>query len=337
MSKRKLRPVIDGDYWLIGGNPHLGELQGLPPHHTLRPDLPPQECVDHHVFQSEDGQWHLWGCIRNSAVGRLLYHWRSDDLTNWDWEKTGEIIRADRASGECINDWLGQEWLQSPFVIKEDGTYYMFYGGHATGHDAQGNPIPAEASLQGRTIETEGQICLMTSADGRNWQRHRNAEGGSAVFTGPGETRDPCLIKIDGLWYLYYAGYTLEDGVEIPAYYARTSTDLINWSDLTRVHYDLSDTFGGGRWNTECPHVVKREGYYYLFRTEYYTTARTHVFRSENPLDFGKGDASGKYVGMIQAAAPEIMVDVDGQEYISSNHDPVGGTMLAKLKWEETE
>lgn len=76
-------------------------------------------------------------------------------------------------------------------------------------------------------------------------------------------------------------------------------------------------------------------GYYYLFRTEDYPSARTHVFRSEDPFDFGIGDASDKYMGLMAVAAPEIIVDGDGAEYITSNHDLRGGTRMCRLGWEE--
>src|SRR5690242_2818478 len=91
-------PALDGDYRIIGDNPDLGELQGI------------QECVDHHVYQTDDGSWHLWGCIRNTSIGRLLYHWDAKSLKDSHWRKTGEIIRADRSMGESIDDWYGQEW-----------------------------------------------------------------------------------------------------------------------------------------------------------------------------------------------------------------------------------
>jgi hypothetical protein len=79
---------------------------------------------------------------------------------------------------------------------------------------------------------------------------------------------------------------------------------------------------------------VYREGYYYLFRTENYYQAKTHVYRSEDPTDFGKDSVSAqaKYVGLIACAAPEIY-EIEGKLYVSSNHDPVGGTMMCKLKW----
>ena len=46
-------PVLDGEPWMIGRNPDLGELHDGE-----------QEVVDHAIFQSDDGRWHLWACIR---------------------------------------------------------------------------------------------------------------------------------------------------------------------------------------------------------------------------------------------------------------------------------
>lgn len=333
MKSRKLRPVLDGAAWTIGDNPDLGPLQGLRAGAARSAGVSPQECVDHHVFQSKDGRWQLWGCIRGTAVGRILYRWEGESLTEPHWKQTGEVIRADRAAGESIDDWFTREWMQSPFVVVEGGRWFMFYGGHGTGQTAGGWPA---WSGRGEVVaQMDCQICLMTSPDGRAWTRHRNAAGQSRVFAGPGETRDPCLIRIEGLWHMYCAGF--HDGVQSRAgFYVRTSEDLINWSDWQLVHYDLGGRFGSGNWDCECPHVVFRDGFYYLFRTENYVRARTHVFRSEDPADFGIGDAGSKYVGLIRVAAPEVIVDPrTGEEYITSNHDVDGGTTICRLRWVE--
>ncbi len=320
-EKRKLKPVLDGEFWTIGDNPDLGSIRGK------RGDgkkIHGQECVDHTIFRSEDGAWHLWGCIRGTAVGRILYHWESESLTRPHWKQTGEVIRADRAAGESIDDWSGQEWMQSPFAVKHDGKYWLFYGGHATGRTEGGEKVGSGDRRM------DCQICLMISEEGRNWTRHRNSEGFSRVFVGPGETRDPCVTRINGLWHIYYVGH--EPGIRSkPGYYVRTSDDLVSWSRCKLAHRD--PLRGSGAWETECPLVVERAGYYYLFRVEDYLKAKTHVFRSEDPLDFGIGDAAEKYVGRIAVAAPEIVFGEDGQEYVSSNHDVVGGTALCRLKW----
>ncbi|MFN2119664.1 MAG: hypothetical protein ACK2T0_04690, partial [Anaerolineales bacterium] len=137
------------------------------------------------------------------------------------------------------------------------------------------------------------------------------------------------------LWHLYSAGYHNADPAQA-GFYLRTSPDLLHWSDWKLVHY--APAFGPGPWDTECPHVVNRGGAYYLFRTEHYATAKTHVFRSLDPTDFGTGragsDAREQYVCSIAVAAPEIVLDSDGAEYITSNHDLLAGTRLYRLKWE---
>ena len=326
VDKIKLKPILDGNAWLIGANPGLGALQGDRVDKNGRPIL--QECVDHHIFKADDGRWHLWGCIRGTKIGRLLYHWRAASLEQSNWEQTGEIIRCDRHSGESVNDWNAEEWIQSPYVVADDGVYYMLYGGHASGQ------TPDDSVMVSPTRPfIDCQICLMTSPDGINWQRRKNPDGASALFVGPGEARDPCVIRIDGIWHVYYTGHQIVGGRVVPAIFVRRSADLLDWSEPVAVHCDISGAFGDGLWNTECPHVVLRGGYFYLFRTQHYASAKTHVFRSENPYDFGRSGAQSHYVCSIAVAAPEIIIGDDGMEYISSNDDLSGGTKLCRLKW----
>lgn len=328
-NKRKLKPVLEENWWLIGPPPPLGK-NNIPVKLDEKGQIIAYECVDHHIFQTEDGWWHLWGCVRNTGWGRILYHWKARNLTDSPWEDTGEFIRANAAFGESINGWDNEEWIQSPYFVKENGTWYMFYGGHSTGRNKGG--VPATGKNRNSSFDTECQICIMTSTDGLHWNRYSFADGLSRAFYGPGEARDPCLIKIDDIWHLYYTG--LEDGDPAKGgMFVRTSEDLIHWSDYKLIH--RSHQFGSNWWEIECPHVVYREGYFYLFRTQNYVNAITHVFRSDNPLDFGTDDESANscYVGRIACAAPEIY-QVNGSELISSNHNPPYGTQLTWLRWE---
>jgi len=332
----KLRPKLDGDWWLIASPPDLtGILPGAERHmagwRAAGGEKEHNAPVDHHLFQGPDGSWHLWGCVRETAVGRILYRWETRDIRRSPWRATGEIIRCDPSAGECNNDWNGEEWMQSPFIVSDGGVYYMFYGGHSTDADEAGNPLPNGISERERRGRTACQMCLMTSTDGRTWTRHRDERGFSRVFTGPGEVRDPCVIRIDGLWHCYYAGFS-DDDQSRPGFFVRTSTDLVNWSDWKMVHQDLN--IAPGNWQTECPHVVFRGGYYYLFRTEDYYKARTHVYRSEDPYDFGVGDARAKYVGVFPAAAVEVY-EIEGAEYVTSSHNPMVGTQMCRIEWVE--
>jgi hypothetical protein len=171
----------------------------------------------------------------------------------------------------------------------------------------------------------------MTSSDGRIWTRHRNPDGTSRLFLGPGEARDPCVLRIGDTWYMYYAGhFDYDRPKEGAGFVVRTSKNLIDWSDWTLVHRDPD--FGADRTDTECPFVIEKAGYLYLFRTIDYYRGRTLVFRSDDPLDFGVGDASGKLVGRIACAAPELY-EFDGVEYLSSSHTPHVGEQLCRVAW----
>jgi hypothetical protein len=316
-----------GDWWLIGPPPSASNQ--IPAANTADGESG-FEPVDHHAFLGDDGLWHLWGCVRKTGLGRILYHWKARRLTDTPWESTGDFIRCDTLVGECIDDWNGQEWMQSPFIIKEDGKYYMFYGGHSTGRNIQG--VPASGK-KGRNPESECQICLMISLDGLTWDRYLHKDGFSRLFIGPGQTRDPCLVKVNDLWYMYYAGHDSGDEINKGAIFLRTLRDLINWSDYSLVHHD--PVFGARTWDHECPFVVYREGYFYLFKTQNYRAAITHVYRSEDPRNFGTNAETAQqlHVGIFPVAAPELY-EHDGKEYVSSNHDPQLGTQMSQMKWE---
>lgn len=296
----ELMPVLEGKPWHISDNPDLGALTGEK-----------QQMVDHAIFPSRDGAWHLWACIRGTKVGRVLYAWEGDALEQTVWKQKGIAMRRSSRHGESVDDWGGEEWIQAPHVIVHDGRHHMLYGGHRSELD-------------------HCQICLATSADGRTFRRHENAFGQSRVFVGPGEARDPMTLKIGETLHCYYTGNPdPKNRRDQGAIYCRTSKDLKTWSAARRVCY--GGGAGTGMWSAECPHVVQREGYFYLFRTTSYRKPLTHVYRSRDPMNFGLGDDSKK-IGTIAVAAPEI-VRHDGRDYISSVHDLTGGVQLMKLSW----
>lgn len=130
-------PEVSSSWWLIAPKP-IGELE-LPTTVTMEGHKLDYEPNDHHIFQDKQGIWHLWACVRDTEVGRILYHWKTDDLTASPWQSTGEYIRSDTTYGESLVDWYGFEFIQSPFIVETDSLFYMFYGGSATGVDAFGN------------------------------------------------------------------------------------------------------------------------------------------------------------------------------------------------------
>jgi hypothetical protein len=325
-TRRKLKPELVGDWWLIGASPELDDI--LPERARLREDwmgrAEKNAPVDHHIVRGPDGVYHLWGCVRATSVGRILYHWESESLEASPWRPTGQIVRADKAYGESVDS--GDEVIQSPFFVQNNGVTFMFYGGGSTGERESGPAGNPRARYQ---------ICLMTSQDCHSWARHRGRDGTSRVFKGPGGTRDPFVIQIGDLWYLYYCAES-EESRWRSTVFLRTSKDLLNWSDPRMVHHDRDGSFMGDtakNW-VECPHVVYRDGYYYLLRTVDYYTAETHVFRSDDPADFGIGDPRDKHVCRLPVGAPELY-RFDGEEYVSSNHNPPLGTQMCRLRWVE--
>jgi hypothetical protein len=173
-------------------------------------------------------------------------------------------------------------------------------------------------------------IALAKSQDGKTFARQLTPGGKSGMFgEGPGNnTRDPMVIKIGSLFYIYYTAYPEDQGYD----FARTSMDLLHWSEATKVSYGGSP--GSGRYSAECPFVYyhKPSGYYYLLRNQFYgRNAQFSVYRSKDPLDFGKNN--DRYlIETMPYAAPEI-VESDGQTFLAVLLPTLKGIQIAKLEW----
>jgi len=294
-SSAPLMPRIAGDWWTVAGSPDLGDLTD-----------PKQQPVDFSIWEAADGTWQLWSCIRNTKVGgrtRLFYRWEGKQLTDTDWKPMGVTLRADPNCGE--------ESVQSPHVIKDDGVYHMFYGDW-------------------------NHICQATSQDGKTFTRVVGSDGKTGMFgEGAGEfTRDPMVLRIGDTYHCYYcANPEGGKGAGKGVVFCRTSPDLKTWSESKRVAYGGSA--GTGWTSAECPFVIVHDGLYYLFRTQSYGQgAQTRVYRSKAPLNFGIND-DRFLVGTLPVAAPEI-VEHDGQTYIASLLPSLKGIRIAKLGWETT-
>jgi len=284
-------PQIDGEFWQVAGDPDLGKYT------TAK-----QQPVDFGVWQAADGTWQLWSCVRStSAPGktRLFHRWQGVKLTDKDWTPMGIAMRADPNFGET------EGGLQAPFVLKEGPDYRMFYGDWE-------------------------HIALARSRDGKTFARQLLPDGKSGMFgEGAGSnTRDPMVLKIGNLYYCYYTAYPNDQGAD----YARTSKDMIHWSAAHKVAYGGSA--GSGKYSAECPFVYYHQpsGYYYLFRTQAYgERSRSAVYRSKNPLDFGK-DNDQYLVGAMPYAAPEI-IESEGVTYIAVLLPNLKGIQIARLKF----
>lgn len=286
-----LVPKVDGNFGQIAGEPDLGQYTS-----------PRQQPVDFAIWQAADGTWQLWSCIRATKVlgkTRLFYRWQANKLTDSNWTPMGIAMMADPNFGET------EGGLQAPYVFKVGSEYYMVYG-------------------------TWGHIALAKSQDGKTFARQLMPDGTSGMFSeGVGaNTRDPMVLKIHGLYYIYYTAAPGRHGAD----YVRTSKDLIHWSPSTRVAYGGSS--GNGPGSAECPFVYfdKQSGYYYLLRNQRYgENAQFSIYRSKNPKDFGK-DNDKYLVERMPYAAPEI-VESEGQTYLAVLLPDLKGIQIARLKW----
>ena len=293
-------PEIDSEWWNISDNPDLGTYtsQG-------------QQPVDFGIWEASDGTYQLWSCIRNTNAGgktRLFYKWEGKSLTGSDWTPKGIAMESDTTLGETHSG------LQAPFVLKDNGKYYMFYGDWVN-------------------------ICMAESNDGKSFDRILGSDNKPALFTSSqyGRARDPMVLKIKGTYYCYYmANEITDDGSDHPksAIFCRTSKDLRTWSDEIVVSrggsaMKLTDWYGG---DTECPFVVMYNGKYILFRNQVYGQKSMNTqYCSDNPLDFGI-DNDNYLAGHLPYAAPEIIKAGD-QYYIFALKPGLDGIMAAKIKF----
>lgn len=290
-SDAVLIPQIDGDFWQVAGNPDLGQYNS-----------DKQQPVDFAIWQAADGTWQLWSCIRSTKLDgktRLFYRWQANKITDRNWTPMGIAMMADPNFGET------EGGLQAPFVLKQGSDYYMFYGSWE-------------------------HIALAKSKDGKTFARQLMPDGTSSLF-GEGEgsnTRDPMVMKNGALYYIYYTAYPNRHGAD----FVRTSKDLIHWGQSTKVAFGGAG--GNGPYSAECPFVYhdKNSGYYYLLRNQFYgQSAQFKVYRSKDPMDFGK-DNNRDLVETMPYAAPEI-VESEGQSYLAVLLPNLRGIQIAKLKW----
>jgi hypothetical protein len=292
-------PIVDGKWWNVTNNPDLGKYTSAK-----------QETVDFGVWQAADGSVQLWSCIRaTKAPGytRLFHRWESKDILDTAWAPKGIAMEADTTLGE------EKGGLQAPFVLKEKGIYYMFYGDW-------------------------NRICLAKSTDGKHFKRVLNKENSAALFSGPMIcSRDPMVTKIADTFYCYYTGHIEKDNPFIKmktAIFCRTSKDLKTWTEPVIVSSGGSVVRQTGWWggDAECPFVLKVKDQYVLFRNQDYGRfGLNSQYSSADPLDFG-ADSDRNLVGQLPVAAPEV-IKVKGQYYIMALKPGLNGMRIAKLSF----
>lgn len=256
------------------------------------PEINRGQVVDHCFFRDAAGTWQAWVQVRDTKKGRVFTRWEQEGaLTDAPWTYRGVHWTGQPKFGES------QTVIQAPHVYYENGRYWAFYGGG-------------------------GQISMARSADGVAFMRHRNADGHSSLFsdlrdTTPSGIRDPFVARFGGRYHLYY---TSESNVLV-----RTTDELDGaaWSEPAVAASE--------RNRTQCPFVVHRNGWYYLFMMGASNEFKTNVLVSRDPTDFGNG--LSQKIAVLPVSACEI-IRADGRDYISSLIPGHKGVRVARLRWE---
>ncbi len=255
---------------------------------------------DHTIIRSEDG-WHLFGITHeepaNPGEEKNFAHAVGRKLTEGMWTKQPYALSCD------YENWQ-ERLLWAPHVIRVDGLYYMYYcaGGSDSAHH---------------------RIHLATSPDLYHWTRH---QANPMVIDGF-DARDPMVLKVGDEWVMYYtANSTPNGGNHLVA--CVTSKDLIHWGNKKEVFVDPSiGTFGGP---CESPFVVYEQEHYFLFIGPRNGYNGTEVFMSDDPFNFRIENCVGK----IPSHAAEVVIDDNGEYYITRCGWGEGGVYIAKLHFD---
>lgn len=265
---------------------------------------------DHSLVRHSDGSWHLFGITSHAKEGEDYA-----ELERYFVHAAGSLWGAEPMLelGKCCDNGV-RAW--APGVIRHGPRYFMHYG-----------PSPMR-------MATSFELC--------HWMEQTPTIGGAPLDSCH---RDSMVFKVaEDHWLMYITG--IDDSM-FGVVSVLESHNLVDWKFL---RYALR-TSGKAPYNppwgaTESPFVVKMADLYYLFIT--YTDCKHHnyhntlVFASTDPTDFGNytGDNEADVVvAKLQAHAPEIIQDSDGQWYITTcgwrgyNTPVEGGVAIARLEW----
>jgi hypothetical protein len=302
----------------------------------------PGEYINDHCLIYDGALWHLY-FIEGSTSAHPWYsdgnqiiigHATSPDLLQWTHQEPA--LRTGPPGS------LDAGHVTAPYVIKQDGLYYMYYGGK-----------------EGGVGYFAGEhLLLATSTDLANWTRYPASpimrpdtswacywppgyNGGSG---GPISGRDAHLIADPKYGFVFYyvarlRGDTIRHSVdqEYSCIAAATSPDLVHWTDRGPLVIRKTTGTEAFTWNhPESPCVFKREGLFYLF---WKGGNGTRYVTGDDPLHFF--DSTETFLATSHAS--EIF-EWKGQWYITScsreindiTHsysDRTKGLFLAGIVW----
>lgn len=234
---------------------------------------------DHSVFWY-DGYYYL---VANYIPNEDKFAYgRSQNLC--EWEELSPVL-AERIPGT-----KDESAVWAPFVWEEDEIFYMIYTGVSRG--------------------ITQSIMLATSVDPSEpdlWQPHGmvfqpNHEGMIYQPGGWADCRDPIILKVEDIYYLFYTGLDVGGGI---VGLATAKSPFGPWKDWGSIITPLQDN-----GMAESPVVVRFDGFFYLF---YNDTSQGEVYRVG-------GSQSGPWAPpqkFIPGWAHELWRSPDGQWHTS--------------------
>lgn len=190
---------------------------------------------DHTVFW-HDGFYYIASIyLGNDSWEDQFAYARSEDLCSWEY--LGGILQ------ERPSDGWDSSRIWAPFVLEEDGVYYMYYTGVMSGFTQS--------------------IMLASSIDPANpnsWKREGmifQPSHKGALWPGEGQwsdCRDPTVRHWSSLYYLYYTGKDETGGI---VGLATSESPQGPWRDWGAV-LTIPDTM------LESPTIILHNGWYYL-------------------------------------------------------------------------
>ena len=263
---------------------------------------------DHCFAKGPDGVWHAYGIIGRAPIDAWtgetnFFHVSSPVLYKQKWEDHEYALVA--KEGE-------ERVLWAPFIFKENGVYNMFYNIGNMQEDAP-------------NYNSWGQLCLATSKDMFNWERHER----NPLFSDYGHGRDAYILKHKDTYYFYYTRtYSEIDHRSCIA--VRKGHSLTEWSGPKRAHVQPQTREWGYGGEAESPAVIYKDGIFYLFicrsDTDY---NRTDVYWSKDPEDFPRENL----VTSLPVHATEVIYDENEGWFVSNTGFDKKGIYIAPIEW----
>lgn len=272
---------------------------------------------DHTFIKDAEGKWHIFGITHPLVMTDPLkdgihegefasFHAVSsktrfkETLKEHHYTDLPKVLPPSERPGEVLAN-------HAPYIVKKDNVYHMVYG-HS--------PIRLAVSPDLYTWETQGEV----------FSELNRGDEPSALFH---DARDPNLLVYNGTYYIVYCS--------AKSVRMRTSSDLINWSESSTI-------FTSKSYDPESPSLIFHNNTFYLFVCSWDGNwdqkeivgayqHKTYVLCSDDPYNFGND--SEKQITTLNAHAPEIFQDEEGQWYISSVEWPCRGVSVDNIKWEE--